>query len=458
MDIYQYMKSKRIIKEEIDSFDWIRNHTPNLKDVIEGDLVEEGDKLTLSGEVENAIDKETREHTFIIELVKVGDKVVASEFDTNDGYDKWVLGLDEYDNGPYSFLELDGDLMVTNIVKNKMNESTDFDWIKEIEPETDLELGQLWLRTDGFTSLEDTFLGNEIAKSLNDVEHMGGGKLRLRLDGYCKLKNLFKDDSGGYSYVNQFLAEKILCEDISEYWEPYYNIVHDWGYEVWDLVEDNQEIYDYIVDHIIKDGGYEGEELHTSNDFDDPEHEGFRLDMLKDKSLMGELIENDDLFYELKTELTWSYEEAYNVGAKKNIWRATMESIEDLLGGKGEWFSYEVKDVHDGRKKIVQDLVFETSEIYNYISDYFESCFDGCKSWFNSDDYEYGDGEDEYESEERAFEDFCEECWELQYSDYIYFLADYLYENDEELNPSFDEYPSDEDIKKYFFESLTARI
>jgi hypothetical protein len=332
-------------------------------------------------------------------------------------------------------------------------ELADFEWMGEIQPETDLEPGQLWLRYDGINQHNAPFFASEIVPRFSDLE-LDGDSVILYVNSLCYFTELFDDnDSSRYTYVNKSLAEAIFCKE--DYFEPYYDVVYDWQNQVWDLVGDDPEIYQHIVNH-IKEGDYTGQELHTLDEFDDPDNEGFRLDMLDDIDLMGELIETDDLFSDLKMELTWAYESSYNVAASDNIYNSAKGVITDMFG-EGEWESYQVQKM-DGpvtRHRLKFDV---TNLFFDYVDDYFRECFDGCRNYFDPSRYEYGDSEDEYSNEEEAFEEYCEECWEPQHGDFIDMVREVMYENSDLFNPSFDEYPSDNQIIGYFKEDLYQRI
>jgi hypothetical protein len=333
-------------------------------------------------------------------------------------------------------------------------ELADFEWMGEIQPETDLEPGQLWLRYEGIDQHNALFFASEIVPRFGDLSLEGDGSVVLYTESFCYFTDLFVDnDSSRYAYVNRTLAEAIFCKD--DYFEPYYDVVYDWGNQVWDLVGDDPEIYQHIVNH-IKEGEYVGQELSTSDEFDDPDNEGFRLDMLDDIDLMGELIETDDLFSDLKRELTWAYESSYNVAASDSIYDSTKGAITDIFG-EGEWEPYQVQKM-DGpltRYRLKFDI---TDLFFEKIEEYFSECFDNCRRYFDPSKYEYRDEDDYYSNEEEAFEEFCEECWEPQHGDFIDMLAEMLYEGNELLNPSFDEYPSDNQIIGYFKEDLYGRI
>lgn len=332
---------------------------------------------------------------------------------------------------------------IRNIIRESIKLREEFGWIDDIQPDTDLEIGQLWLRSDGFDSHNGPFFAKQFDNIFNDIE-LRGDKLYLITDGLCDFTDLFVDnDSSQYNYINKWLAEQIFCDD-GDYWEPYYDVVHDWGNQVWEMVMNNTELYKYISNH-IKEGGYVGKELSTSDEFEDPENEGFRIDMLKDKVLMEELIEHDDLFDDLKNELTWAYESAYNTAARDEIWVSAKGVISDAFGNS-EWESKVIRKL-DGevtRHLLVFDV---TSIIFDVVGEFLDGCFESCRSYHTR----YGD-------DDQTFEEYCEECWEIEYGDFIDLYKEYLDDYSELFNPSFSEWPNDDKLAEYFEEDVYSRI
>ena len=198
---------------------------------------------------------------------------------------------------------------------------------------------------------------------------------------------------------------------------------------MWDAVTDNEELLNYIKKY-IKEGDFIGQELEYD---EDPDMGGFREDMLLDNNLLGELIEEEDIFDDLIHELTWAYTHAYNIAAQDNIYKAIYSEIEDIFG-KGEWKSI---DTANGTKHFLEfdvtDIVMET------LLEELEDCIESCKRYFNPDNEKYYNP-DEYESELEAFEEYCEGCVDYPFTDYGHFLTfyrEYLDERNELFNPSF---------------------
>ena len=211
------------------------------------------------------------------------------------------------------------------LIKKILKESDDLQWIKDIEMDNDLTPAQILMRFDEFPL---AVVGPKMGGFLD--LRWDGNKIILSVDDREELAELFVDnDSSQYGYVTKWLAEKVLAED--DWWEPYSDVVYDWMDQVWDAVTDNEELLNYIKEYIRKND-FIGQELEYD---EDPDMGGFREDTLLDDDLLGELIKDEDIFDDLKQELTWAYTHAYNIAAQDNIYKAIYSEIEDVFG-KGE--------------------------------------------------------------------------------------------------------------------------
>lgn len=330
-----------------------------------------------------------------------------------------------------------------NLIKKILKESDDLQWIRDIEVDVALTPAQIKMRYDVFPL---KLVGPNMPGFI-DI-HWEGGKLMLYVDHWEDFSELFVDnDSSQYGYMTKWLAKKVLAED--DYWEPYDDVVYDWINQVWDAVTDNKELLNYIKKY-IKENDFIGKEL----EYDAPPvlSKVFKEDFLLDDELLGILIEEEDIFDDLKQELTWAYESAYNVVARDNVWKAAYGEIQDIFG-KGEWTSFQ-----NGRGQTRHMLKFDVTDlVMETVEKEIDSCLEGCKKYFDPE----SDVRDDHGSEAEAFEEYCDECHDFPFTDYAYFLRfyrDYLYEWDELLNPRFDEYPDDEDIAEYFAEDVYGRI
>ena len=315
-----------------------------------------------------------------------------------------------------------------------MNESEedDWGWAKEIEIKTNLTPAQIYNRYQTFPV---EVVGPYIAGQFRDIEYRGG-KLYFITDGWCDLVRLFEDNNGGYNYMNRYLAKNIFCDD--DYWEPYSThdlIGREWKSTVWDLVTDDPKALEYIKKY-IREGGFIEGELENG--------EPFREDMLLDDDLIGDLINEDEMFDDLKRELGWAYASSYNNAVSNDIYNTAKDSIIDLLG-EPTWEA--------------GNLVFESTDlILNTVKKLISECLDGCKKYYDPEKhYDTTEHEDEIE----AFESFCEECVDKPFDQTSWFVdlyVEHLEENDDELSPHFSDYATNSEMKEYFLEDLYGRI
>lgn len=350
--------------------------------------------------------------------------------------------------------------LIKKILKEEF-EDDGFDWIRNIEVNTDLSPAQIKMRYDVFPV---EVVGPSMS-NFSDI-YWEGKRLILRVNHWEDFSELFKDnDSSQYGYIDKSLAKVVLGED--DYWEPYYDVVHDWENQVWDLVTDNKELLDYIKNYIkeyfVIPNNYDPKQLDmfdgASKRKDVFEIDGRILDtdffneIITDDQYLGELVDDDPTFEDLKNELTWAYESAYNTAARDNVWKSAYGAIKDIFG-EGEWISFENRRGYTGYKLKfdVTGLVLSTTE------DSIENCLADCRRYFDPETH-YDVDEDE--SVEKAFESFCEECedWPFtEFGDFTSFYAHYLDENGDMLNPSFSELPNDKDVAEYFVEDVYGRI
>ncbi len=330
----------------------------------------------------------------------------------------------------------------------------DFEWIRSHEVNTDLTVGQLWFRFDGIDGHNSDFFLDKLVKRFNDVK-LVGDKAILMVDGFHEFTDLYVDnDSSQYGYVNKYLAESIFDDD--DYWEPYYDVVYDWEEQVWDLVESNPKLLSYVVEHLKNNYVGEVEETITYEDENVPFDEKLLNHLASQNTAqLGFIIDGYDEFDDLKMELRWAYESAYNTAARDEVWVAAVRPINENFG-EGEWKALE-RFRQDGEPYTEHLLYFDvTNLLLENAENYFSNCFEQCRRWFDPNDYEYG--EDGYSSEEEAFEEYCEECWEIDSHDFFSFYEEMLENEGEKWNPSFSEYPSDTKISEYFEEDVYNRI
>jgi hypothetical protein len=313
-----------------------------------------------------------------------------------------------------------------------------FDWAREIEVQTDLTPAQIYSRY-GVLPLE--VVGHYIAGQFNDI-YYEGGQLILRTGDWSDFYVLFRDTDSSYGRIGQGLAKLVLAED--DYWEPYYDVVQNWLDDVWDLVTEDSELVEYIKKH-IKKGGYIGEPVYSE--------EKLTEEMLDDISLLGELINDEEMFHDLKMELDRAYENSYNTAARDNIWKAVYEAIKDEFGNS-QWIT-----TKNSRGFDVNLLEFNvTKPLLRSVSYDIEDCLDYCKRYF--DEEKHYDPE-EHNSVEESFEGYCEECMDKPFTDwgdFVNFYGYYLDQTNEPLYPSYDEWPSNSEIKEYFKDDVYSRF
>ena len=177
----------------------------------------------------------------------------------------------------------------------------------------------------------------------------------LILDRWDEFQELFHSE-------DKDLVERVLGED----WGELYSIDRvDFMDEVWSELDEEslQHIKDYI-----KDNGFIGREL----DYDeDPDGGGLREDMLEDNDLLGELINDEDMFDELKGELSNFYSWAYESAAEDELFKSLKDEIESLLGSEGEWDMVKSKKEGGSDRHI---LKFDVSKIFMEILERFVEC------------------------------------------------------------------------------------
>jgi hypothetical protein len=341
-------------------------------------------------------------------------------------------------------------LKISKIIKEEID---DFQWMRDIEPELDIEMGQLWLRYDGVNANTEKFFLKE-AEALFDDISVENDRVYLMVDGYVDFSSLFdKADNSQYGYVNEWLFKRVHDGD-NDYWEPYTDVVYDWEEQVWSLIESNKEMFDIII-KLIKQKIKTSEitvELDSSSPWGtEPvllDEEVLSYLANKNTAQLGFIIDSDsnyiDLFEDIKRETSMAYADAYNITARDNIYKASIEPIIEMFG-EGSWKEKKVGE------RTRYEMVFDVTSDFTYnLDQYFSNCFDDCSRYFNPSDH------DDEQTEEEHFENFCDDCWEIPYSDYLSFLKYELFERGvyEEFNPRFDEYPDYDEIVNYFNETF----
>ena len=332
--------------------------------------------------------------------------------------------------------------VLDNLKDKPINESDDFDWVRDVKIDYDLTPSQFYHRYEGNLPLK--FVGPLIDKGFTDIDY-DGDELYLKLeDGWCDLKSLFTEHDSSSSqgaYVNKSLVNNLYCGE--DYFEPFDGVVYDWEDQVWDLITQDDELYEHIIDHINENivgyqMGFEGEQRTlTKEDI---------LEWSADSDGLGEVINDLDIFEHLKLELAWAYSSAYNVVIRDNIYKSVKKSVEDYLG-PANWYG--------------SVLTFKVTEpLLELMGNEIAECWDQCKRLWDPKEHE-GTYFMLNKTEEEAFEEYCGSCFDHPFDSYGYFLdffGEYLSEEKELLNPSFDEFTSDSEMLPYFKEEVYARF
>ena len=328
----------------------------------------------------------------------------------------------------------------------------DFDWVRDVEVETDLTPAQLVHRLE---TLPNSIVGPYVEKNFGDIKYENG-RYYLMVDDLCDFSSWFSDtdnSSQGF-YMNEWAFTQAFCRE-DNFFEPYSDVVYNWIDQVWELVEGNKELYNYVVDYITKD--LVGEEMRL-----DGEEKILSLeDVLTwsaDSDVLGEVINELDIFEDLKWGLESSYENAYNTFVVDNMYKVSKDAITDIVGN-GERKDVELYNYYNQSNYNANKLVFDVTNILpDYLHNSIEYCIDNrCKPYWNPENYDF----EEAETEEEAFEHFCDECMDHPFDDhgsFLSFMKEILEENGDLLNPSVDDYPSNNEIKDYFIENVHGRF
>lgn len=177
---------------------------------------------------------------------------------------------------------------------------------------------------------------------------------------------LIVDDWGEFTTLyhssDRNVVERVLGEDSADL----FDVGHvDFIDEVWDNLDEKSLKH---IKEYIKDNGFIGGELEYDEDSDGG---GLSEDMLEDNELLGELINDEDMFYDLKGELSNFYRWTYNSAAENELFKSVSRDIVDLLGSKGEWDVIKSKKEGGSDKHI---LKFDISKIFMDILERYIEC------------------------------------------------------------------------------------
>lgn len=340
------------------------------------------------------------------------------------------------------------------LIKKILREQDDLQWIRDIEIESHLSPSQILHRYDSFPS---KVVGPMIEDNgFLDISYEGG-KYILEVDSWFDFSDLFQDVHSDYNSIGRDLAKRILVDD--DYWEPYnsHDLVYDWVDQVWSMVAKDKELYDYTVnwigDNLIGDEmRFEGEETTLTKEY--------LLEWSADSDVLGEMIDELDVFEDLKINLTWAYGDAYNQSSVEEIYNSVIGVIRDDFG-KGEWESKTFNI--NGEDKTKYQLRFDVTDLLeDSVTDYIGDCWSNCRKYWDTSSYR----EEEYAnedglSEEEEFEEYCSECQDSpfnEFSTFLYFYKEYLDDHNGLYYPSYNEYPDENKIADYFKDSFYNRF
>lgn len=264
----------------------------------------------------------------------------------------------------------------------------------------------------GFKKGINYMVQNKVGDIAIDDIRIQNGKPILVVNNRADYAFLFDDDS---------LAEKVLGEDLD--WEPYNDVVYDWYNQVWECVDLDsiQLVKAWIKSNVTEYENDEGEMIDLGDTF---------LNEIDDDDL-GHIIDGYGEFGELKREMSWAYDSAYNVVAKDDIIREAQDELETYLGN---YIGYEpIKKV--GRRYNKEKRTSETFEYtaYEYLYDLGDNFYEVLKD-YSSNEFGYS-------------------------PDYNTYFSRLLKDSDPKklyLNEEPD--PYEKDVCKYFNEDLPGRI
>lgn len=230
---------------------------------------------------------------------------------------------------------------------------------------------------------------------------------------------LVVNDRSDYSFLfkDSDLAEKVLDEDID--WEPYYDVIYNWKDQVWGCINDNSLslIKKWIGKNIVEIENDEGETF----DF-----ENISMDEL------GDIINDNYDFDDLRNEMSWAYESSYNAVAMDGIIRSFQDELEEFLG---PYIKYE--------------YIKRTKRVYD-------------KETQKPKDVEYTDTIFLYDLGDRLYDvlyDYTMNEWGTINHDFNTYFSTLLKESDyQTIYVNTDVYPGGNEICEYFNDDLQSRI
>ena len=169
----------------------------------------------------------------------------------------------------------------------------------------------------------------------------------------------WKDLADLFDVDDKTLVEDILDPDWSE-------IFGDFDISFEDDV--TEVLSDKAINHIkeyIKENDFIGKEIYT---LDDEYGDILTEELLEDENTLFHLIDEEQMFNDLKIELKNMYRWSYNSASEGELFNGIKETITSFLGSDGDWDEIKKGD------KINHILKFDvTSIFYQYLKLYVES-------------------------------------------------------------------------------------
>lgn len=353
------------------------------------------------------------------------------------------------------------------LIRKILKESEDeFGWIQDLIPaDFNYAPGAIYYKFGESKEVRDYIL-KLVVDGFNNLK-LVGDKVILETDGWCDFTDLFYDDRrGSEGRVNRYLAKQMLCEDGEDWWEPYSSSDliprREWKNMLWnDYVMGNEKVIKEILNHIkknyVSDVNYNPNQLDIFGELPKKQNvveiKGRVLDtdyfyeLTQDLDELGDLIDEEEEFGDLKNELRWAYGDAYNTAARDQIWEAVKGKIEAEFG-QGKWLQKDIQKPSGVATRHYMEFDI-TNLFWSSTLNFFDHCLNSRIGKESVEDYTL-------EELEETFEECMTPAYE--YSNFLEFYSVLLDENGDEFNPRFQDYPDDEDILKYFTESVMDRI
>ncbi len=353
-----------------------------------------------------------------------------------------------------------------NLIRKILKESEDeFDWVQDLVPaDFNYPPGAIYYKFGDSEEVRGYIL-KKVVGGFVDLK-LVGDRVILETDGWCDFADLFYDDHRGTDgYVNRYVAKKMLCDEDGDWWNPYDDIIsnrREWKSTLWDdNVIGNDDVITEILNHIKKNyvskPNYNPNQLDIFGELPKKQNvvnikgrildDDYFYELKNDLDLLGDLINQEEEFSNLRSELRWAYDDAYNTAARDQVWSAVKDKIEDEFGA-GKWLQKDIQKPSGVSTKHYMEFDI-TNLFWSSTLNFFYHCLNNRVGKESVQDYTL-------EELEETFEECMTPAYE--YSNFLEFYSALLDENGDEFNPRYQNYPDDGDIQKYFTESVSNRI